>query len=189
LQRAAFNRSPVRIAYIGRLSEEKGLPAFLEAVEVVASQQAHAKLRFEIVGDGPLRARAQDAARRHPGLLEFVGPLSNEAVVPYLETIDAGVCLTHCGEGGGGGVSNGLLEIIAARRLVIAWDSVIFTQVLKPDQACLVEEGQVDRLAQALLHLSAHPEEATVRILASEPALRPYTLDEHVAHLMRFLES
>lgn len=187
LQRAALSAPVKRVTYIGRLSEEKGLQCFLRSINDFAARYAELPVRFDIVGDGPLRAQVEAAAQRHPKLIRFLGPLKNEQIPAYLDTVDAGVALTYSQQSGGGGVSNGLLELIGARRLVIAWDSVIFRQVLTSDQAAFVEERAVAGLSDAYASLVLDPALNKCRIEASRSAILPYSLDAHLAHMLRYL--
>lgn len=189
LQRPAFSDPVKRVTYIGRLSEEKGLPCFLSSIDDFALRYPELPVRFDIVGDGPLRPQVEASALRHPKLIRFLGPLKNEVIPTYLETVDAGVALTYSQQSGGGGVSNGLLELIGARRLVIAWDSVIFRQVLNLDQAAFIKERAVSALADSYASLATDPKLNTERIAASTSVIAPYSLEAHVAHMLRYLAS
>lgn len=51
-----------RVAFVGRLAPEKGIDQVLEAVA------HHPRLRFTILGDGPLRDEVETAAARHDNL-------------------------------------------------------------------------------------------------------------------------
>jgi len=53
---------PVRILTVGRLVEKKGLEYALRAVAEV--RHSHSNLRYEIIGEGPLRSELQDLVRR-----------------------------------------------------------------------------------------------------------------------------
>jgi glycosyltransferase involved in cell wall biosynthesis len=66
-------KDPPHVLFVGRLSEEKGVPEFLEATEGVPRV---------IVGDGPLRDRVSDA----------VGFVSPRELGPYYERAAVVVC-------------------------------------------------------------------------------------------------
>ncbi len=188
LRQQAFRTERVVIAYIGRLSEEKGLRDFAGAVRHYVAGGGCAQLQFDIVGDGPLREVAAQLAAECASHVTFRGPLANEAMLAYLETTDAGVCLTYSKESGGGGVSNGLLELMGARRLVIAWDSPIYKQVLDQEQALYVEEGDVAALAAAFAAALSRRPDMVGRIEASGSALRHYSLEHHVSHFIDYVQ-
>jgi glycosyltransferase involved in cell wall biosynthesis len=45
----------IRIGYVGRLTEVKGLEFFIKAAKIILSQNAGQNIKFLIVGDGPLK--------------------------------------------------------------------------------------------------------------------------------------
>lgn len=187
VRREAFTSSRTVVSFVGRLSEEKGFRDFVRAIERFAASPSGSSVVFDIVGDGPLRYLAESCAQQHPGLVNFVGPVPNEVILDYLETIDVGVCLTYSGKSGGGGVSNGLLELVAARRLVVAWDSEVFRQVLDNTQALFVKEGDVDQLCEAFRRVRDDASFLTPRIANSRAALDRYGLDRHVEHFLAYI--
>lgn len=188
--RQAFSGERKTVSFIGRLSEEKGLRAYLDGIEAYFGAHTSPTLSFDIVGDGPLRKLAEQFVAKFSGYpVRYLGPISNENMLPYLETIDAGVCLTYSKESGGGGVSNGLLELIGAARLVIAWDSPIYKQVLDCDQALFIEENDIAALAQGFIALDARPAEMCTRIARSAVVLERFTLEQHVRHFVSYVRS
>jgi glycosyltransferase involved in cell wall biosynthesis len=188
VKRNAFSSPRKVVSYIGRLSEEKGLRAYLEAIACYLSAgPVSGNILFDIVGDGPLRTIAEEFSEKYPEQVRFLGPVANERMLDYLETIDAGVCLTYSKQSGGGGVSNGLLELIGARRLVIAWDSLIFKQVLDDSRALFVEESEISALAGAFSAVDACPQEMEDKVRASSSVLELYSLERHVDHFVKYI--
>jgi glycosyltransferase involved in cell wall biosynthesis len=186
--RPALQGEHITIAYIGRLSEEKGLRSFLDAVAEYFSAHASSTLSFEIVGDGPLRALTEAFVEAHSGrLVRYLGPIANEYMPDYLSTIDAGVNLTYSKESGGGGVSNAMLELIGAQRLIIAWDSPIYKQVLDDQQALFVEECNVSELANSFSEIDSDPIGIRRRIKRSGEVLNRYSLESHVKHFINYV--
>lgn len=186
--RPAFQEDHKTIAYIGRLSEEKGFRSFLDAVSTYFVAHASPTLKFEIVGDGPLRALAEDFVAAHPGrLVRYLGPISNEQMPGYLSTIDAGVNLTSSKASGGGGVSNAMLELIGAGRLVIAWDSPIYKQVLDDEQALFVDECNIAELVNSFARIDTDPLEMCRRIKCSGKVLSQYSMEKHVKHFINYV--
>lgn len=188
MARPAFQGDSMTIAYIGRLSEEKGFRSFLDAVDEYFAEHLSSTLSFEIVGDGPLRTLAEVFVAAHPGRpLRFLGPISNEQMPGYLSTIDAGVNLTYSKASGGGGVSNAMLELIGSGRLVIAWDSPIYKQVLDDRQALFVDESNVSELAYSFSRIEADPVDMRKRIENSRRVLNQYSLENHLKHFIDYV--
>lgn len=188
--RQAFAEKCKTVSFIGRLSEEKGLRAYLDAIATYFSAHESSTLSFEIVGDGPLRELVEQfLAKYSERPVRYLGPISNENMLPYLETIDAGVCLTYSKESGGGGVSNGLLELIGAGRLVIAWDSPIYKQVLDCDQALFIEESDIAALSQGFAKLDTDAMALRTKITCSATVLERYSLEQHVRHFVTYVSS
>lgn len=186
--RKAFSAERKTVSFIGRLSEEKGLRAYLDAIAAYLSAHSSPTLAFDIVGDGPLREVVEQFVSRFPGRsVRYLGPIANENMLGYLATIDAGVCLTYSKETGGGGVSNGLLELIGAGRLVVAWNSPIFRQVLDGNQAVFVEEGDIAGLAARFATLDAEPAAMCAKIERSAAVLHRYSLEQHVRHFVAYV--
>jgi len=187
-KRPVLTSRPICVSYIGRLSEEKGLRAYLGAIDhFLAQPNAVSDVRFEIAGDGPLRELAEACESRHPERVRYLGAIRNEDMPAYLDSIDLGVCLTYSKESGGGGVSNGLLELIGTQRLVVAWDSIIFRQVLGEDEAVFIPEGDLPALAAAFAAAASDPAAHIRKVQASRAVIKDYSLDAHVSHFLRYL--
>lgn len=183
--RPAFSTPHKTVSFIGRLSEEKGLRGYLGALDAYFASHASPTLAFDIVGDGPLRGLCEQFVARHPGRpVRYLGPVANENMLAYLDTIDAGLNLTYSRASGGGGVSNGLLELIGAARLVIAWDSPIYKQVLDDGQGLFVEESDTAALAAAFARLDADPAAMRAMVARSQAVLPRYSLAQHVRHFL-----
>ena len=65
-----------QVAYIGRLSPEKGVAVLIQAARLAPGM-------IRVGGDGPLRPEVEDAARA--GTLEYLGPLSRDEVAATLQ--------------------------------------------------------------------------------------------------------
>lgn len=189
--RPAFDGKLKTVSFIGRLSEEKGLRAYLDAIAAYFGAHASSPtLSFDIVGDGPLRELVVKFVATWAGRpVRYLGPLANEHMLRYLETIDAGVCLTYSKESGGGGVSNGLLELIGAGRLVIAWDSPIYKQVLDSEQAMFITESDTTALTQGFAELDADPAAMRTKITHCAKVLARYSLEQHVYHFVNYVRT
>jgi glycosyltransferase involved in cell wall biosynthesis len=144
--------SEMCISFIGRLSPEKGFFVFLESILLFNERYPYmsGRIRFEVVGSGPL---ANELANRQYSNLIYKGVLSNEEIPDYLSQIDCGVALTSSSNIGGGGVSHGLLELLASGRIVIASDSFIYRQVADSTAIRYVAENSSNALVDAYLDI------------------------------------
>ena len=175
-----INRSkPIIISYIGRLSQEKGLIQFIEATQKYKEKNPTSKLIFEVVGDGPLLGNVLLKVR---DTLIYKGRISNYDMIDYLKKIHCGVALTYNDNenGGGGGLSNGLLELMAARKLIIAWDIFTFTQILSKDSALLVNEGDVDGLVHSFEKIENNYSQYFEMIENNYKKVQDLSIEKHV---------
>lgn len=100
--------SPMRrVVFVGRLAEEKNLPALIDAAE------QHQDLTFTVAGDGPLRGFIERAARSVPNL-HYAGWIAREDLGGFLDRQDLLVLPSHVESFG-----TVALEAMARGRLVL----------------------------------------------------------------------
>lgn len=171
-------RGRLRMGYIGRLSAVKGISEFVELAR--SWTQDDGGVEFHVVGAGPEEHTVREAERG--GHLVYHGAIANDALPAMLAELDATVALTFkSAEGGTGGVSNALLEQMAAGKIVLAWDNAIFRQLLDASSAFLVEEGSVEALAAALRSILADPAQALGRARSGQQVARAHSFERHMA--------
>jgi glycosyltransferase involved in cell wall biosynthesis len=140
-----------RVGAIGRLDAVKGLQYLLDAAAIIAPQASDA--RFLFVGDGPEREALEQRAR---GLglgdrVTFLGHREHAAAM--LPALDVFV-LPSLSEG----LSNSLLEAMAASRPIIATDLGANAEVVRHrEHALLVPPADASALAGAVLELRRDP--------------------------------
>lgn len=177
------------ISYIGRLSREKGLIDFLKAAVFFNKKYASysSEIRFEVVGDGPLKKNVLNC--KEPNLI-YRGEIPNEKIIPYLGGINVGVALTYSNNelGGGAGVSNQLLELVAAKRIIVAWDTPVFTQVITEKEAFLVTEADYERLADTYQYILANYKTAYHKASRLEYVRERYSIQKHVKLFLETIE-
>ncbi len=152
---------PLDVAFIGRLTAVKGVQEFLELCRRIGESDLAGRVRCHVVGEGEFAGEAKAMAER--GLLTFHGPIDNRRMPEFLSKMDCAVALTFVNptrrnQAGGAGVSNALLEQMAAGRLVIGWDHRAYSQVVGKDEGILVPQGSVDALLAALELAVRNPE-------------------------------
>jgi len=174
------------VAFVGRLADVKGISEFLSIVALAQNSGLMDKVEFHVAGEG---LRLKDVQLLHEqGLLKYHGVISNREMPSFLEKIDCCVALTSFTESlGGGGVSNALIEQMAAKKIIIAWDNVIFRAALYPDECYFVSQGDASALHECFCHIVSHSEEAQNKALASREGVKRYDIRNHVSRFVEVL--
>jgi len=171
-----FRSTRLRIAFIGRLIAEKGVRDFLEVGQRLGRS---GRFEFHVVGEGPCEPDV--LAGQAEGWLIHHGPISNRDLPTLVGEFDVCVALSYASEtGGGGGVSNALLEQMAAARVVIAWENATYRQLLDEDNAFMVPQGDLVALERALLAVSAERPEALRRAQAARKTAAAFSFETHI---------
>lgn len=155
-------KEPARVLTVGRLVEKKGHEFALRGV--ARARQQHPELRYEIIGDGPLRVRLE-ALAQELGLtdgLTWHGARDAAFVRERMAACDifllASVTAANGDQEGQGLV---LQEAQAAGLPVVATDHGPFREGLVPDQTgFLVPERDPEAIAARVDWLVSHPDEA-----------------------------
>ena len=146
------------------------------------------RFRFHAVGEGPYARQAEDLQAQ--GKVIYHGAIANDLMPALLGEMDVCVALTFVSHGdgqknGGSGVSNALLEQMAAGRLCMCWDNAAFRQVLDDDSCYFVSQGDLKGLTTALERIANDPPEARIRAMAGASLSQHYGID---AHMSRFAQ-
>lgn len=177
------------ISYIGRLSKEKGLLDFLKSIEVFNRKypELKEKITFQIAGDGPLK---EEVFKANFDNFEYLGPISNEKIIDYIESITCGVALTYSKSAlGGAGVSNGLLELMAAGRIIICWKSPVFEQVLDESSALMIEESDFEALASCYKNLIDDFNKLFKLSECAKEISKNYSQENHIKQFLRLIDN
>lgn len=146
----------------GRLVEKKGFEYAIRAMAHVVRHIPAAE--YHIIGDGPLRPHLEDLVKEL-GLAANVHLLGSMTHQQYLEyarqaSIFLAPSVTAANGDSEGGAPTTLLEMQAMAIPIVATRHADIPYVVRPtESALLVEERDAGALAQALLHLLAHPEQ------------------------------
>jgi len=141
------------VTCIARLTAEKGVDELLRAVPIVLG--SFEPLRFEIAGDGPLRAalEAQCAALGIADRVRFTGAFAREDLPRVMERADV-IVLPSLTEG----MPFVIVEAMAYGRPVVATAVGGVPEVVREGETgLLVPPRDPERLAGALVHLLAEP--------------------------------
>lgn len=173
---------PLKIAYVGRLAPVKGIDDFIDVART-AAEQGLDWLEFHVIGEGPALPAVREAEAR--GYLHCHGPVANQQMPALLSQMHVCVALTYVRGGddrssGGAGVSNALLEQMAAGRIIVARDNAAFRQVLDDDCAYLIAQGERAALLEALRAIHSDPAAARARAAKAAMVAEDYGFDRHM---------
>jgi glycosyltransferase involved in cell wall biosynthesis len=174
-------QAPVRIGFIGRIIEEKSYREFIGAARQLRGDP---RFEFSVVG-GPSNPIVDDAAR--DGTINYLSPVPNHEVKRVISEL--GVCVALGKSGGGGGVSNALLEQMAAGRIIVAWDNPIYRQLLDEDCAYLVPQGSTAGLIEVFQAIANDPEKAAACGVSARDRAKHYGWETHLARFLSLLKS
>lgn len=163
------SKKVVRVGCVANLRPVKNVDGLMRAARLACER--FPRLRFEVAGDGEQRADLE-ALHRHLGLgARFVLRGSVPDVPNFLRSVDVAVLPSHSE-----GMSNALLEYMAAGRAVVATDVGANARLLDGGRCgLLVPPGDGAALCAALGELLEHP----VRAAALGSAARRRARDEY----------
>ena len=174
---------PIQVAFIGRLAAVKGAAEFLDLAKHLAQSGEKSRFHFHVVGEGEFADSAR--AAQAGGNLTFHGPVRNEDLPGLMRAIDVCVALGFVGlgengRGGGSGVSNAVLEQMAAGRVMLCWDNIAYGQVLDDQSAYFAAQGSISALAGQLQEIAANPDDALRRAAEAARQAQHYSFDGHI---------
>ena len=161
-ERRRNSGEPFTVLFLGRLTEEKGIPLLLEAVQSLDPTA----VRILVAGDGPLRPAVEAEAR-----VEYVGPQAD--VLPVYARADA-VIMPSLSEG----LPMTALEAMSCGLPLLAADVGGIPEVVAPDETgVLLSTRDPEVWARTVLRLAGDPEAATrMGAAGRERVLREFTL-------------
>ena len=140
---------PVRLIFVGRLHEQKGLETLLAAFQQLISRYPKRNLRLQLLGEGPLRNDLAALAEQTGIALQvdFLGMTGQ--VFEHLQQADIFVLPSRAE-----GLSNALLEAMACGLPVLVSDIPANTDVIEHKQNGLTfTKGDPESLANAVTSL------------------------------------
>ncbi len=145
---------PLRVLYVGRLSESKNVHVLLSAVAALRSKGI--SLRCDIVGDGPQRAALEKQARKLglSDLVLFAGGVDFDQALDFYEHNDILVLASESE-----GWPKAIAEAMAFGLVCIGSDRGLVPEMLGEGRGLIVPPGNVDALTAALRPIAVAPEQ------------------------------
>jgi colanic acid/amylovoran biosynthesis glycosyltransferase len=152
--------SRLRLVSVGRLVEKKGLEHALAALLLLKNSGNEVE-SYTIVGDGPLRHRLEELAQRHSlKQVVFTGAVSQDKVGQLVADADLLLAPSVTApDGDEEGIPNVIKEAMAIGRPVVSTRHSGIPELIENGVSGFqVGEGDHQGLADAIIHLQAHPE-------------------------------
>ena len=145
-------------------------------------------IEFHIIGDGPYREEVETYAKR--GIVKSYGAVPNSELPELLAKMHCCVALTYLTDFlGGGGVSNALIEQMAAGKIMVCWDNNIFRNVVDDTSAYFVEQDNKTELASTFLKVKNNIDVAIKKSNKVKKLSKEYSIKNHVEKFFSLVES
>lgn len=171
---------PIRVTYLGRLSEEKGVADLVRAF----LRANRPNLLLTLVGDGPMRSRLQALAGGHPAI-EWRGWVTNVAAKAAIWRETDVVVLPSQMEG----LSFSLLEGMASGCMPLVTDVGAHREAVEGCGLVVNPMRPVEALTEALQWIGDHHREiGGLGLKARARVVDSYSLDAHWEQLTEIVE-
>lgn len=164
------------VAFVGRLSAEKGVETLLQAW-----QHLGGAVKLKIAGDGPMAPMVISAAK-HDATIEWLGNIPQEAVCRLIADATVVIVPSRCYEG----FPRVIAETFAAGTpVIVSGFGAMSTLVRDGDTGVFFRPGEATDLANKMRALFANPQEAArMRIAARAEFEKRYTAEANYRTLM-----
>jgi len=169
------------IGYIGRLSAEKGIINFIEAVALFANKENEIeknKTKFFIIGDGELKEEVKKLLNQEnlKGRVKLLGWVPHEELLKYLNEIKLLVIPSYTE-----GLVNVMLEAMACGTPVLATAVGAIPDVIKDDKTgFILEDNSPETIVKGIIRVLSHPNLEQIVANASTMVEREYTFEAAV---------
>jgi glycosyltransferase involved in cell wall biosynthesis len=178
----------LHVAYIGRLSKVKGIEAYFDLAKKMKATELASKFVFHVVGEAN-NYEEEVLKLNEENIVTFRGAIDNDKLPEFLEQIHICVALTFVSDKlGGAGLSNALIEQMAAEKIIVAWDNNAFNQILDETSSFQVTQYNIKDLVAVMKTIFHTQEKAFKRASIAKEVVKPYTMEAHVKKFIKVLE-
>ena len=171
------------VGYIGRLSSEKGIIKFLDAIPEVLKTADD--VTFLIGGDGPLRSRVEQYAAEPERRTSYAGWVSREELPHYLNRLKLLVIPSYTE-----GLPNIMLEAMACGTPVLATPvGAIPDIIVDGESGFLMESNSPECIADNISRALRHPDLERIARNARALVERDFTFEKAVDRYRRILQA
>jgi len=184
MQKPLRNRENL-VAYVGRLSEGKGVPEFIEAIEGLSAN--HGNIRFLIGGDGPLRGWVEeylDKANLN-SRVKFAGWIPHDELPGYLNQVKLLVLPSYTEA-----LPNIILEAMACGTPVLVTAVGAIPDIIKDGETgFIMEDNSPDCIAGNIIRALEHPSLEQIADKAHTLVEKEYTFEAAVERYQKILDT
>ncbi len=147
-------QQPFRIAFVGRISQEKGPLEFVHTAQQILASSPDCE--FVVAGEGPMLEQMKQEVQRSnlQDCFRFLGHLSQKEMPPLYRSVDLLLSTSHTE-----GMPNNLLEAMAAGVPVVATRvGGVAELITDGDNGLLASRNDIELLAKHVARLKQHPQ-------------------------------
>jgi len=173
------------IGYIGRLSEEKGILSFIEAIPKALEREDSVEVL--IGGDGQLRGKVERYLNEHNlnNKVKFVGWIPHDELPKYLNELKLLVLPSYAE-----GLPNIMLEAMACGTPVLATPVGAIPDIIKEGETgFIMENNSSECIVRNVIRALAHPNVQQITRNAHSVVEREYTYEKAVERYRNILNS
>jgi len=173
------------IGYVGRLSLEKGVMNFVEAIPRISKKQSN--LRFFLGGHGPLRGGIEEELRNNnlSKKVELTGWISHDKVADYLNELKLFVLPSYSE-----GLPTTVLEAMACGAVVLATPVGGVPDLIKSGETgFILEDNSPECIAENVMRALNHPDLDIIVKNARKLIEEEYTYEAAVERYERILKN
>ncbi len=173
------------IGYIGRLSQEKGVLNFVQAIPKVL--EASENTRFVMIGQGPLRSEVNKLLKQHhlADKVNLSDWIPHDEIPKHINQLRLLVLPSHTE-----GLPNIILEAIACGTPILVTSVGSIPDLIKDEETgFILEDNTPESIARGILRALRHPKLDKVAANARQLVEQNYTFEAAIAGYRKVFDS